>query len=71
MTYHATLINADEGFAAICDELPGCVSQGASREEALRNLKEAMVLWLEVAAEDTARQLDADGVIYTREAFTV
>ena len=71
MTYHATLIESEEGFAALCDELPGCVSQGATREEALVNLREAIGLWLEVAAEDTSRALDAEGVVYTREALAV
>ena len=71
MTYHATQIESDEGFAALCDEWPGCVSQGATREEALMNLREAMALWLEVAAEDTARQIDAEGVAFTREALVV
>lgn len=27
--------------------LPGCVSQGATREEALRNIREAIDLWIE------------------------
>ena len=32
--------------------MPGAVSQGESRDEALANIAEAMCLWLEVAVED-------------------
>ncbi|MFQ5861066.1 MAG: type II toxin-antitoxin system HicB family antitoxin, partial [Dehalococcoidia bacterium] len=32
--------------------LPGCVSQGSSREEALENILEAILLVLEVMQED-------------------
>ena len=31
--------------------IPGCVCQGATREEALRNIEEAIALCLEVRAE--------------------
>jgi predicted RNase H-like HicB family nuclease len=31
--------------------IPGCVSQGRTREEAIENLKEAIALCLEVRAE--------------------
>lgn len=34
-----------------CPSIPGCVSQGSTREEALENIKEAIQLCLEVRAE--------------------
>lgn len=34
-----------------CPSIPGCVSQGSTREEALENIKEAIRLCLEVRAE--------------------
>lgn len=34
-----------------CSSIPGCVSQGSTREEALENIKEAIQLCLEVRAE--------------------
>jgi predicted RNase H-like HicB family nuclease len=34
-----------------CPAIPGCVSQGKTREEALSNIKEAIQLCLEVGAE--------------------
>lgn len=37
-----TLVESDEGWAVWCDTLPGCCSQGATREEALTNIREAI-----------------------------
>jgi predicted RNase H-like HicB family nuclease len=42
MKYHVTLVESDEGWAVWCDSLPGCCSQGATREEALANIREAI-----------------------------
>ncbi len=36
---------------ASCPALPGALSEGGTREEALANIREAMELWLDVAAE--------------------
>lgn len=53
MNYRVTLFQSDEGWAVSCPDLPGCHSQGATRDEALVNIKEAIRLWLEVEAEET------------------
>ena len=53
MNYRVTLFQSDEGWAVSCADLPGCHSQGATREEALENIREAIRLWLEVEAEET------------------
>ena len=42
MKYRVTLVESEEGFAVWCDDLPGCNSQGETREEALTNIKEAI-----------------------------
>ena len=34
-----------------CPSIPGCVSQGATKEEALVNIREAIALCMEVRAE--------------------
>ena len=39
-------------WVAECPSLPGCFSQGESREDALANIREAIVLYLEVLRED-------------------
>ena len=56
MKYKVLLIKSDEGFAVGCPALPGCWSQGKTREEALSNIREAIRLWLEVAEEDIRRE---------------
>jgi predicted RNase H-like HicB family nuclease len=50
-----TVILAPEvegGYSVICPAIPGCVSQGDSLEEALANIREAILLCLEVRKEE-------------------
>jgi len=44
----------DGGFVALVPVLPGCISQGETREEALANIREAAELYVEdcIAAGD-------------------
>lgn len=44
----------DFGFVAEVPALPGCVSQGPTREETLRNVREAIELWLDVEQDKVA-----------------
>jgi predicted RNase H-like HicB family nuclease len=37
----------DGGFTALVPSLPGCISEGDTREDALRNIREAVELYLE------------------------
>ena len=53
MHYRVNLFESEEGWAVSCPDLPGCHSQGATRDEALENIKDAIRLWLEVEAEET------------------
>jgi predicted RNase H-like HicB family nuclease len=41
----------DGGYIAIVPELPGCSAFGRTEEEALKEVKIAMSLWLETAKE--------------------
>ena len=41
----------DKTFIAEVPELPGCMAHGASHNAALRNIKDAMQLWLKTAME--------------------
>ena len=48
MKYRVLLQPDEDGqFVAEVPALPGCISQGKSRDEALRNVKEAIALYLE------------------------
>ncbi len=52
MKFLTTLDRDEDGvWIAECPAIPGCVSQGGSREEALENLREAIAGCLEVRAE--------------------
>ena len=42
----------ESGFVVYAPALKGCVSQGKTREEALKNIKEAMELYIEALLED-------------------
>jgi predicted RNase H-like HicB family nuclease len=39
----------DGGWVAEVPSLPGCISQGETREEALRNARDAIETWIEGA----------------------
>ncbi len=43
--------SADGVFVAEVPELPGCMAHGDSQEAAIRNVKEAMELWIDTATE--------------------
>jgi predicted RNase H-like HicB family nuclease len=49
MKYPVALIPTEEGYSVSCPGLPGCWSQGATEEEALANIREAIREYLEVA----------------------
>ena len=51
MKYRVTLVEFQEGWAVWCDELPGCCSQGATRTEALENIRIAIREWLDTQPE--------------------
>lgn len=60
MMFHVCVDLAEDGwFVAQCPALAGCVSQGRDHEEALTNIREAIVAWL--WAEDQKAMLAADG----------
>ncbi len=53
MKYTIILEKEEEGgYSAQCLELPGAISQGETKKEALRNIKEAITLVLEVINEE-------------------
>jgi predicted RNase H-like HicB family nuclease len=41
----------DHVFVAEVPELPGCMAHGDTEESALKNVKEAMQLWIDTAHE--------------------
>jgi len=51
MKYRVTLVESEEGFAVWCDDLPGCNSQGETRDEAMGNIKDAISEYLAAQPE--------------------
>jgi predicted RNase H-like HicB family nuclease len=54
MKYKVALHKSEEGFSVWVPGLPGCVSQGATEEEALANIADALQEYLEVIMEQVA-----------------
>jgi len=53
MKFTVTLDRDEDGvWVAECLAIPGCVSQGSTREKALENVEEAIQLCLETRAEN-------------------
>ncbi len=65
MSYRVVLIENEEGFAVGCPALPGCWSQGATRDEALANIRDAIGEYLEVKLEIAMREATEEGAIFT------
>ena len=52
MIFNVTIERDEDGaWVTECPAIPGCVSQGKTRQQALGNIKEAIALCLEVRAE--------------------
>lgn len=62
MKYPVALTQTEEGYSVCCPGLPGCWSQGATEEEALTGIRDAIRQYLEVArqlaGEAQAREVD-------------
>jgi predicted RNase H-like HicB family nuclease len=57
--------NEKEGYTATCPALPGCISEGDTKEQAVNNIKEAIKLYLRAVtkehlllAKEKARKLE-------------
>ena len=52
MNFMVTIDRDGDGvWITECPSIPGCISQGATKDEALENIKEAIELCLEMRAE--------------------
>ena len=52
MKLSVTVDRDEDGVWVVeCPSIPGCVSQGKTKQQALKNIKEAIALCLEVRAE--------------------
>ena len=63
-TWTAVYLEVPEGYVAFVEELPGANTQGATLEEARKNLREAISLVLEAnrtLAEESLKGKEAEG----------
>ena len=56
MRYDVLLIRSAEGYAVHCPALPPCWSQGATRAEALANIRDAIAEYLDYLGEKAAQR---------------
>lgn len=53
MNYRVLIFQDEDGFfTAECPSLPGCISQGNTRDDALKNIKEAISAYISALEED-------------------
>jgi predicted RNase H-like HicB family nuclease len=65
--YEVVLMKTADGYAVFCPALSGCISQGNTEAEALDNIVECILLWLEVdikQMEVRKAEMLADGERY-------
>jgi predicted RNase H-like HicB family nuclease len=55
---HILIWEEDGVYITKCLEIPGCVSQGNTREEALANIRDAISQCIEVIKEDANKPQD-------------
>ena len=61
MKLQVILEPSDEGgFTVYVPSLPGCISEGNTKREALQNIKEAIELYLEPIEDDIAYGSDSE-----------
>ena len=62
MKYKIALYKSDEGYSVSCPGLPGCWSQGATEDEALENIQDAIKEYLaavdELVQDGELREVD-------------
>jgi len=61
MKFRVILEPSEEGgYTVIVPSLPGCISEGNTREEALKNVREAIELYLEPVEDDLSFSADSE-----------
>jgi predicted RNase H-like HicB family nuclease len=61
MNLKVVLVPSEEGgFTVLVPSLPGCISEGDTREEALSNIREAVELYLEPVEDDVSWRTDSE-----------
>lgn len=68
----SVVIERDEhGYFAYCPELDGCHSQGDSLDEIIRNMREAIALYMETLSEEERADVLSTEILTTSVEVTV
>ena len=59
------------GYIAIVPELPGCHTQGDSLDEVIKNIREAIELYLETLSEEEKKELLSHRVVGLQRVKTI
>jgi len=66
MKVQVVLEPSDEGgYTVVVPALPGCISEGETKEEALQNIREAVALYLESVEDDQTFAPNAESLELT------
>jgi antitoxin HicB len=57
LKYPISIYPEDEGYTVIIPDLPGCMSQGESLEEAIASINEARELWIETVYQSAKKEI--------------
>ena len=57
MIFNVVIEKDENGYFANVLELEGCVSQGDTYEETLKNIKEALELYIETLSDDEKKEI--------------
>ena len=52
--------SAEGGYTAFVPALPGCISEGDNKDEAIKNIQAAIALYLEPVADDRSFAPEAE-----------
>ncbi len=61
--YHISLKRQPGGYVARCIELPGCLSEGKTESKALKNIQDAIKLYLEDVEAEAKEKKAKKGTI--------
>ncbi|MFH2106061.1 MAG: type II toxin-antitoxin system HicB family antitoxin [Candidatus Micrarchaeota archaeon] len=71
MKYHVVLEKQEEGgYTVYVPELPGCISQGETKEEAFANIKEAAEVYMEEIEGSKLRSILKNITVVEPSAFS-
>ena len=57
LKYPISIYPEDEGYTILIPDLPGCITQGETLEEAIESINEARELWIETVYTSAKKEI--------------